>query len=53
MDLLADFYFGRFSISEKKKNSVLADEALCVLCMQVLHGDLQVIHGDFQLFSIL
>ena len=35
--------FGGLSISEKKK-SVISDVALCVLCMWVLHGDLQVIH---------
>ena len=33
------------------KKSVISDVALCVLCIRVLHGDLQVIHSDFQLFS--
>ena len=35
--------FGGLSISEKKK-SVTSNVALCVLCMRVLHGDLQVIY---------
>ena len=47
MELLADFYFGCFLISGKK--SKIFDVALCVLCIRVLHGDLQVIYGDFQL----
>ena len=37
----------------KKKKSAISDVDLCVLCMQILHGDLQVIHSDFQLFSPL
>ena len=48
--LLADLYFGRFLFSEKKKKSTISDVALSILCMQVLHSDLQVIHGDFELF---
>ena len=32
---------------------MISDVVLCVLCMQVLHSDLQVIHGDFQPFSTL
>ena len=51
VDLLVNLYFGRFLSSEKQ--SVISDVALCVLCMRVLHGDLQVINGGFQLFSTL
>ena len=41
VDLFADFYFRGFF-----------DWVLCVVCMRVLHGNLQVIHGDFQLFFL-
>ena len=42
-----------FLKKKKKKKSLISDIALCVLCMLVLHGDLQVIHGDLHLFSTL
>lgn len=43
--ILADFRFPK----KNKKKSVITDRDL--LCMRVLHGDLQVKHIDFHLFS--
>ena len=43
-------FWQTFNFREKK--SVISYVALCVLCMQVLQGDLKVIQDAFQLFSI-
>ena len=48
-----DLYFDVFLISKKKKKKAISYVGLCVVCMRVLHGDLQMIHGDFQLFYAL
>ena len=46
------FVFWRIDDFRGKK-IIISDVALCVLCMQVLHGDLHIIHDDSQLFSTL
>ena len=46
------FVFWRIDDFRGKKITS-SDVALCVLCMQVLHGDLHIIHDDSQLFSTL
>ena len=42
--ILADFFYFR------KKKSVISAIALFVLCMQILHADLQFIHDYFYCF---
>ena len=48
-----DLYFDVFLISKKKTKKAISYVGLCVVCIRVLHGDLQMIHGDFQLFYAL